>query len=192
MGGVFNFRYNVERVTFYGFSGYDPCGRKNVAISNEMAADGEGSTWSGSAHFGKSTCYPVVVKKTNFSHTPNYARLRFSEGRTTDDVQFGLCTVYDDGSLLGYTPEDATSNNQGLFQLVSNTRHEWPSEVLTDCSTWEYLDYTEEEVGGGSCLWWIQFYDTLKHPISTDSRRGVVRTGIEGTGYSRLAYINAK
>ena len=48
-GGVFNFRYNVERVTFYGFSGYDPCGRKNVAISNEMAADGEGSTWSGLA-----------------------------------------------------------------------------------------------------------------------------------------------
>ena len=160
-GGVFDgFHYSVERVNFYGFSGVDSCGRSNVAISNEMAGDGEGSTWvGGAAHWAKSTCYPVVIRKSSFSATPTYARLRFSKGPSdqTYEVGWALCTVYDDGSLLGRTPEPASVNSQGLYQLVAAHRHEWPEEVLTDCTSWEELGYTDEEVGSGSVRWSFDF-----------------------------------
>ncbi len=46
------FRYLLKGLVFYGFSGKDTCGRRNVAISNEMAGLGEGTFRSLGAEFG--------------------------------------------------------------------------------------------------------------------------------------------
>jgi hypothetical protein len=174
-----DFSYKLRNVTFHGFSGTDACGRKNVAISNEMAGDGEGgpdaSGWS--AVFGKATCYPVVVEQSNFTDVPSYARLRFSE----QTVQNGLCVVYDDGSVVGIT----TDAGVPYHQLVSAVPHEWPTEVLRDCQAWADLGFPDDvEVGGGSCLWWIKFYSYIKDAVTQDNRRGVVHSGYSGTSYS--------
>lgn len=80
---VRDFRYHIENVTFYGYSGVDSCGRKNIAINNEHSGHGEGSNYAFASAFGTATCYPVQVKNVNFSHTPTYARLRFSVGSSS-------------------------------------------------------------------------------------------------------------
>ena len=122
------FRYQLEDLHFYGFSGRDSCGRRNVAISNEMAGDGEGTARALGAHFGKATCYPIDVRNSTFPQTPDYARLRFSDGPTTAEVQWGLCTVYDeDGSLLGGSKY--LDHGIGPYFLKAAKKHEWPLEV---------------------------------------------------------------
>ena len=151
------FAYKLRNITFSGFTGTDSCGRKNVAISNEMAGDGEGGPDGGgwSAVYGKATCYPVIVEQSNFTNVPTYARVRFSE----QTVQNGLCMLYDDGSLVGMPTDD---RSVPYHQLVSSVPHEWPTEVLRDCTAWADLGFPDGEVGGGSCLWWIKFYNVIR------------------------------
>ena len=71
--GTAAFRYLLEGLAFYGFSGTDACGRRNVAIGNEMAGDGEGTLRPLGAHFGK-------VRK-RYSH-PTRVKRRSSSRRT--------------------------------------------------------------------------------------------------------------
>ena len=179
---VGTFRYLVDNVEFSGFSGTDSCGRRNVAISNEMAGDGEGAvtSWVGQAHYGKATCYPIEVRNLSFVDTPDYARLRFSRGPKEQDVQFGLCTVHDwDGSLLG---EGSKWVDPGIgpYFLKPTRRHEWPTEVLRDCQSWAETGYADD-YEMGTCLWWLRKYDNMRGAITDPSKRGVLRVPGPGT-----------
>ena len=148
-----------------------------MAISNEMAGDGEGGPDGGgySAIYGKATCYPIVVQHSNFTNVPTFARIRFSEGT----VQNGLCSLYDDGSLVDMPLDDDVE----YHQLISSVPHEWPPEVLNECNAWADLGYTDAEVGSGACLWWIKFYSSIAAAITNDARRGVLKTGWSGTSF---------
>ena len=149
------FEYVLDNMQFYGFSGTDACGRANVAISNEMAGDGEGTARALGAHFGKATCYPIKVQNSAFPETPDYARLRFSESPTTAEVQWGLCTLTDDGSLFNGTSSEVDPA-LGPYFLKAGKKHEWPAEVLRDCSVWAGLGYPDDYEGSGTCLWWLR------------------------------------
>ena len=76
-GTTRTFAYELEDVVFYGYSGTDSCGRKNVAISNEMAGDGEGTKRALGSIFGKVTCYPIHLKRTTFANTPLKGTVNF-------------------------------------------------------------------------------------------------------------------
>ena len=108
-------------MVFYGYSGTDSCGRKNVAISNEMAGDGEGTARALGSIFGKVTCYPIHLRKTAFASTPLTGRLRFSPGPEGKyEVMYGLCSVADyDGSLVKGTDAAATSGAVRESQSIS-------------------------------------------------------------------------
>jgi cysteine-rich repeat protein len=176
------FQYVLDNIKFFGYSGTDSCGRSNVAISNEMAGDGEGTARAFGAHFGKATCYPISVRNSTFTDTPDYARLRFSDGPTTPEVQFGLCTVYDDGSIMG----DSVYLDAGIgpYMLKASKKHEWPAEVLRDCASWASLGYPDDYDGSGTCLWWLRTYDNVQGAITDSSKRGLIETGVTGTQYS--------
>jgi cysteine-rich repeat protein len=176
------FQYVLDNIKFYGYSGTDSCGRSNVAISNEMAGDGEGTTRAFGAHFGKATCYPIGVRNSTFTDTPDYARLRFSDGPTTPEVQFGLCTVYDDGSIMG----DSVYLDAGIgpYFLKASKKHEWPAEVLSDCASWASLGYADDYDGSGTCLWWLRTYDNVRNAITDSSKRGLMESSVAGTQYT--------
>ncbi len=177
------FHYLLDGLTFFGFSGTDSCGRRNVAISNEMAGDGEGTARAFGGHFGKATCYPIEVRQTTFSETPDYARIRFSDGPTTAEVQFGLCTLFDpDGSVLG--DSKFLDSGVGPYFLKSSKKHEWPAEVLRECTSWAELGYPDDFTGSGTCLWWLRSYDNLRPTILDASKRGLIEKGVRGTQYS--------
>ena len=179
------FRQVVQGVTFVGFSGTDLCGRPNAALSNEMAGDGEGSVTVFAASFGEATCYPWVVRNLTFVDTPDYARLRFSRGPTSPEVAFGLCTVVDEDLSLFGGPSDALDDDyKGPALLKSNKRHEWPAEILRDCRAWARQGYPSEG-GQGTCLWWLQQYETLWGSFSDASRRGLVEAGFRGSSWEK-------
>ena len=96
-------------------------------------------------------------------------------------MQNGLCMLYDDGSLVGMPTDD---RSVPYHQLVSSVPHEWPTEVLRDCTAWADLGFPDGEVGGGSCLWWIKFYSHITAAITNSNRRGVIHSGYSGTSYS--------
>jgi len=181
-GETATMRYLLEDLQFYGFSGTDSCGRKNVALSNEMAGDGEGTAGPIGANFGKATCYPVEVRGCSFPETPDYARLRFSEGPTAAEVQWSLCTVFDpDQSIMG----GSTFLDEGVdtYFLKPAKIHEWPPEVLRDCQNWASTDFADDYDGQGTCLWWLRKYDNLRSAITNQELRGQVEAGLSGTQY---------
>jgi len=182
-GETATMRYLLEDLKFYGFSGTDSCGRKNVALSNELAGDGEGTASPIGANYGKATCYPIEVRGCAFPETPDYARLRFSEGPTAAEPQWALCTVFDpDQSIMG----GSTFLDAGVdtYFLKPAKVHEWPPEVLRDCQNWAYADYADDYDGQGTCLWWLRKYDNLRAAITNKKLRGQVEAGLSGTQYS--------
>jgi len=181
-GGVAAFRYVLDDLRFFGFSGVDTCGRRNVAISNEMAGDGEGTLRPLGAHFGKATCYPVAARNLSFVDTPDFARLRFSTGKSYE-AAYGLCTVHDeDGSLLAGST--FVEPGVGSYFLKPVKRHIWPPEVLRDCAAWAATDYSDD-YSMGTCLWWLRKYDNLRGAITDASKRGLVEQGLAGTHYPK-------
>jgi len=181
-GETATMRYLLEDLKFYGFSGTDSCGRKNVALSNEMAGDGEGTAEPIGANFGKATCYPVEVRGCTFPETPDYARLRFSEGPSTAEVQWALCKVFDpDHSIMAGSA--FLEGGVDSYFLKSAQTHEWPPEVLRDCQNWAYADYADDYDGQGTCLWWLRKYDNVRAAITNEELRGQVEAGLSGTQY---------
>jgi len=181
-GETATMRYVLEDLKFYGFSGTDSCGRKNIALSNELAADGEGTPTAIGASYGKATCYSVEVRNCTFPETPDYARLRFSEGPTEPEVQWALCTVYDpDHSIMAGSA--FLDKGVDTYFLKPVKAHEWPPEVLRDCQNWAYSGYVDDYGGQGTCLWWLRKYDNLRSTITNQELRGQVEAGLSGTQY---------
>ena len=179
VGALRSFRHTLENINFYGFSGIDAHGRKNVAISNEKAGQGEGSKGAKGAKAGQPTCYPIHTRGLTWVAVPEHARLRFSTGGEVE-VGFGLCTLFDlDGSLLGASK--LLDPGIGAFFFKASRRHEWPPEVLRDCSAWAKLGYPDDYTGSGTCLWWLRKYDNTHGAITDGDRRGLVQSGISGT-----------
>jgi len=183
-GGSSAFRQTVSGTTFVGFSGKDACGRTNVALSNEMAADGEGATTVFAAAWGKATCYPTAVNGLKWVDTPDYARLAFASGPTAAGVQWGLCTLADeDRSLFTGSAALDASVATGSYFLKSSLKHDWPPEVLRDCGNWARLGYPDEYEGVDTCLWWLKAYaDATSHGFADASKRGLVEGGFRGAG----------
>ena len=176
------FRHELDGVTFYGFSGTDSCGRRNVAITNEEAGRGEGGgPTAQAARIGQTYCYPIEVQNLRFVETPEHARVRFSSG---PEVMYGLCTLQDrDGSLLGGS--SLLDEGIGPYFYKSARKHEWPPEYLRDCQNWARGGYQDDY--DGNCLWWLRKYDTLHYAISDGSKRGLAEGGMAGTGYTKAA-----
>jgi hypothetical protein len=194
----------IDGVEFQGFSGVDQCGFKNMAIGNEAAGFGEGSsaTFGHNAIFGSTNCVAFVVSNliwgsgiNGVAEVPPEARFRFShgfagqtEGKATG---FAKCTVYDkDGSIV---PRESAPHHPLPFVYSSQSKNKIPQKIITDCGNWDAASEEEKNSNpdlAGACLWWIREYPELVRAVSRPEQHGVIKNDGTGDNYNQL--IGAK
>jgi len=188
-------RWEINGATLLGFTGVDACGKKNVAIGNAAAGNGE---WRNLATghntlFGAQLCPPLMLRKVKFGGgTPNTAKFKFSHGLhdNSEGYQPGYakCEVYDfEGALVGAEnlPEDGRP-----AMLMSASQTKIPERMKTDCTNWHIEEASKEDDlsvnpdAGGSCLWWIREYNQLMGAVMDPMRQGIIKNdGVSNINY---------
>jgi hypothetical protein len=189
-------KWEINGATLLGFTGVDACGKKNVAIGNEAAGNGE---WRSLAKghntlFGAQFCPPLMLRKVNFeSGTPNTAKFKFSHGLDNNpegyQPGYGKCEVYDfEGALVG--AENLPGEGRPAV-LMSASQTKIPERIRTDCTNWHIEEASKEDDlsvnpdAAGSCLWWMREYSQLLGAAMDPMRQGIIKNdGTSNVNYA--------
>ena len=185
--------WTLDGVTFLGFTGLDACGKKNIAIGNEAAGNGDtrSKAVGHNTIFGSPLCAPLLVRNVTFGlGTPDTAKFKFSHGLNAQpegyQPAYAKCEMFDfSGAIVG--TENLPSDGRPAM-LVSASKNKLPPKIIEDCTNWHNEPERQDNPdSAGACLWWIREYDQLLQAAMNDAQQGVVRNDGTTKTYSQIS-----